>query len=78
MTEFICNLDALPSYDWLWLLPAEIADRRCSVWDATIDVNVLMIVGDDALYLTTFDGEDRVWNLLRCVLACYQGKEREE
>ena len=78
MTELICDLDTLPSHYWLWFLPAEIADRRCCVWNAAIDVDVLMIVGDDTLYLTTFDGQDWIWNLLRSILTCYQGQEREK
>ena len=78
VTELVGNLHALPSHNWLRLFPAEIANRRCSVWNAAIDVHVLMIVGKDALYLTTLDGQNRIlWFWLLCS-TCNESQQRKK
>ena len=54
--ESVADLHALPGEHGLRSLPTVLADRRCSVGDATIDEDLWMIVGQHTLYLTTLNG----------------------
>ena len=55
-TESVADFHALPRLYRLRFTPAVLLNRRGSIGYATIDVDVGMIVGQDALHLTAFDG----------------------
>ena len=43
MTEFIANSDAVPRFHWLWLFPAQVADRGSGIGDTAIDIHASIL-----------------------------------
>ena len=60
MAEGISCLHALPGHYRLRFLPAQLSDRRCGVRNALVYCNA-GDVGSDTLYLTAFNGENRIF-----------------
>ena len=56
MTELVAEANALPSYYGLWLLPAQVANGRCCIGNAT-EYEHAVVVGTNTLHLTTLDGQ---------------------
>ena len=54
-SEGVADFHAFPGHDGLRFLPTVFTDGRCCVGDAAIDKHIRMVVGQDALNLTTFD-----------------------
>ena len=61
MSEGITNFHTLPRHYRLWSLPTVLLDRRCCVRYSAIDIHVRVIIGSNALNLTAFNTQYRVF-----------------